>query len=112
MSRFYANRDPLQWDDDAHLQRRDRNDPAREIALMNRLLNPGYVANANSGKPEAVLKIVSNAMGKGALSNVVEYIARTADYMEDEQPLDLEDGQLVFAVGVIAPEFQEIRKRG
>lgn len=91
MSRFHNNRDTLLWDEPSHLQRRDRNDPAREISLFKRLFSRRYLASANSGKQEAVLKIVSTGMGKGSLSNIVEYVARTADYMEDETPLDLED---------------------
>jgi hypothetical protein len=59
--------------------------------MAGRLSSSSYLNNASSGKAEAVFKVSSQAMGKDAVRQVVQYIARDADYMEDEEPIALED---------------------
>tara|TARA_R110000868_G_scaffold104453_1_gene287593 strand:- start:2055 stop:3416 length:1362 start_codon:yes stop_codon:yes gene_type:complete len=91
MTRFALNHDPLLWDTPSHLRKRDVNDPSRELSMFKRLLSPSYLNDANSGNPEAVMKIVSTGMGKQSLAQLTAYIARSAEYMDDEDPLTLED---------------------
>ena len=97
MTTFAHNRDPLLWDAPSHLRKRDVNDPARELSMFKRLFSPTYLNDAGSGNPEAVMKIVSTGMGSQSLAQLTAYIARSAEYMDDEEPLALEDetGQLI-----------------
>jgi len=97
MTTFARNRDPLLWDAPSHMRKRDVNDPARELSMFKRLFSPTYLNDAGSGNPEAVMKIVSTGMGRQSLAQLTAYIARSAEYMEDEEPLALEDetGQLI-----------------
>lgn len=95
------HRDPSLWE--RPWWRKQRRDGLQEeiapILGAMRLRNPNYLHQTRSGRPEVVVKIVSGAMGKGAVKNVVDYIARDADYMREEgqQIISLEthDGQTV-----------------
>lgn len=86
------------WGD---IQKRDKNDVCQEfVPILNaRLFSSFYINAAASGKTEAVFKLSSQAMGKKALRQVMEYLSRDAEYMEKEKPLFLEDEQALVIKG-------------
>ena len=62
------------------------------LTVQGRFSNPIYAKNTTSGKPEAVFKIVDGATGKTSVRNIMEYIARDAEYMgDDREGLTLKD---------------------
>lgn len=99
MAHLAHSRDPSLWD--RPWWRKQRRDGLEEemAPILNamRLRSHGYLQQTRSGRPEVVVKIVSGAMGKAAVKNIVDYIARDADYMrEDGQqmiPLETHDGE-------------------
>ncbi|TKW61145.1 MAG: hypothetical protein DI628_00510 [Blastochloris viridis] len=101
MAHVSHNRDPSLWEHPWWRKQR-RDGLEEEVApILNamRLKSHGYHQQARSGRPEVVVKIVSGAMGKGAVKNIMDYIARDADYMREDghQIIELEtqDGQIL-----------------
>lgn len=101
MAHLSHNRDASLWE--RPWWRKQRRDGLQEemAPILNamRLRSHGYLQQTRSGKPEVVVKIVSGAMGKGAVKNIVDYIARDADYMRGDGqeivPLETQDGEIL-----------------
>ena len=94
MAHVSHTRDPSLWEQPWwRKQRRDGlEEEVAPILSAMRLKSHGYHTQARSGRPEVVVKIVSGAMGKGAVKNIMDYIARDADYMREDgqQTIELE----------------------
>jgi len=78
--------------------------PLNEFKMASRLASPGYIKQVTSGKPEAMMKVVSFARGH-RVGNVMNYIARTEK--EDQEELALEDQHGVLIEG--KEEISELR---
>lgn len=93
--------DPSLWER-PWWKKRSRDDLGEEISPIvgaMRYHSHSYMQQTRSGRPEAVVKIVSGAMGKGSVKNIMDYIARDADYMREEGreliELETQDGVIL-----------------
>lgn len=93
--------DPSLWER-PWWKKRGKDELREEIAPIvgaMRYHSHSYMKQTRSGRPEAVVKIVSGAMGKGSVKNIMDYISRDADYMREEGreliELETQDGTIL-----------------
>lgn len=79
------------------------------VAYRKRMFSPSYLKAAQSGKPQAVLKIISSAQGV-EVRRTMMYIARAIK--KDDKAIDLfdQDGNTVSGKGEINDRWREWRK--
>ena len=69
--------------------RRQNNETSGYYSIGNRLKDLSYLSALNSKDPQAVMKIISSALGKRQINNVMDYICRE----KEEEKLACEDDQ-------------------